>query len=490
MKRVDEGEYLLNYMDTGEKESRQEQSKEEYLQDIEKDLKIIKEFIEIVERLKEGEMKFKDDKIKLLRLIIEKNQDKKILLFTQFVDTADYLFTNLEDLSKKTFLMDKVTGDTKDKIGKVIKFSPSSNKDYIDREPSGPFTKFLISTDALSEGVNLQESDWVINYDLPWNPVRLIQRIGRIHRIGNNKDVFVHNFVPNEDIDKEINLVKTLKNKISDIIEIIGSEYSILTIEELEQIQKKEKDDVDLLVQKRKYIRENKLDELETVEESSKLSEFDKYLLEIIKTHRIKKEDIKDIVSPSKSIFTTLSGQENGKFFIYTIDDGVSRSMRYKFKKDRGELKEDYIPKISNLISPKKHLEAEDIQDVRQFEDEVLLKEEKERKKSQHVVFDERVEGVKKKIVRELQQARISQTTQISYRKKAGILEKKNIPDVYYKEVHEFYVKWIKDKTFISKHEGFIKELDALLETLEKVSQETIKTKDIKSQLTGFVVYG
>ena len=135
-------------------------------------------------------------------------------------------------------------------------------------------------------------------------------------------------------------------------------------------------------------------------------------------------------------------------------------------------------------------MEAEDIQDVRQFEDEVLLKEEKERKKSQHVVFDERVEGVKKKIVREIQQARINQTTQNIYRKKAGILEKKNIPDVYYKEVHEFYVKWIKDKTFISKHEEFIKNLDALLETLEKVSQETIKTKDIKSQLTGFVVYG
>jgi len=490
IKTVGEDEYLLNYMDTGKTNQKDEQTKEQYLNDIENDLKLIGEFIGLVEQLRMSGMKFKDDKIELLRDVISKNKDKKILLFTQFVDTADYLAENLKDMNQKSFVMDKVIGDTKDKIAKVIKFSPSSNKEYISREPTGPFTKFLISTDTLSEGVNLQEADWVINYDLPWNPVRLIQRIGRVHRIGNNKDVFVHNFVPSEDFDKEINLVKTLKKKIKNIIEIIGSEHSLLTLEELEQIKNKEKDDVDIITQKRDLIRQNKLDDLESVEESSKLSEFDKYLLDIIKTHTIKKDELKEIISPSKPIFTTLSGEEKGKFFVYTIDDGVSKSMRYKFMKEKEGLQEEYIPKIDNLISPRKHLLPEDMNDIHIFEKEVLGKEEKERKKSQHEISDERVEALKRRIVSKLNQTRLNNSSNNQFRKKAAQINKINIPEYYFKEVNEHYLKWIKDEKFVQNTKEFLTDFDDLLKTLEKVSQEAIKTKDIKSEMTGFVVYG
>jgi len=131
MKTVEEDQYILDYIDAG-KEVKWKEDKEEYLRDIKKDLEKISEFKVLIEKLKVKHTKFKDDKIEFLRQLIEKHRDKKILLFTQFVDTADYLYENFKDISSDRFLIREVTGSTKYKIAEVIRFSPSSQEEFIE----------------------------------------------------------------------------------------------------------------------------------------------------------------------------------------------------------------------------------------------------------------------------------------------------------------------------------------------------------------------
>ncbi|MFC7079479.1 helicase-related protein [Halorussus caseinilyticus] len=76
--------------------------------------------------------------------------------------------------------------------------------------------------------MNLQDVQVVVNYDLPWNPMRIVQRVGRIDRIGNTDDKFVHNFFPDGDIEAAIKLLERLQAKISDIALIVGKENNIL----------------------------------------------------------------------------------------------------------------------------------------------------------------------------------------------------------------------------------------------------------------------
>jgi len=495
-------QFLFDYVE-GEEGFKEKESKERYLEDIKNDLEKIAEFKAVVEKLKISYKKFKDDKIEVLRQLIEKRRDKKILLFTQFVDTADYLYENFKEISTDRFLIRRVTGDTKDKIAEVIRFSPSSQEEFIERAKTGeikpPFTKFLISTDTLSEGVNLQEADYVINYDLPWNPVRLIQRVGRAHRIGSNKDIFVLNFIPDKNIDKEMKLVETLKSKIDNIIEIIGAEYSILTIEELEKIRKKEVEDTKLLVEKREFMRKLELDKLEEEEERSKLDALDKYLIEVAERHGITKEDLEGTAVPAKVVYTILDSTDRGNLFIYGINAGEEVHPGFVFQEYDGNFREDFIPDADSFTSRRQHLFDDEILKADNFEKGVLKQKENQMKSSRHLVFDERTENLRKKIVRELQNYVYSRkliTKEGDFKEKLKeripVLEKRNIPEVYYKEIHEFYLKWIKGKQFLNAKTEleFLREFDSILATLEKASKEIVRVKDIQASLKGFVVYG
>ncbi len=490
-------QFLFDYVETEEK-FREKESKDEYIKDIKNDLEKILEFKLLVEKLKIDHTKFQDNKVEALKQLVEKYKDKKILLFTQFIDTANYLYENFKDISTNKFLIRKVTGDTKDKIAEVIRFSPTSQEEFIERtrKIKAPFTKFLISTDTLSEGVNLQEADYVINYDLPWNPVRLIQRVGRAHRIGSNKDIFAVNFIPDKNIDKEMKLVETLKSKIDNIIEIIGAEYSILTIEELEKIRKREVEDMKLLVEKRQFMRKLELDKLEQEEERSKLSELDKYLIDVIEAHGITKEHLIETKVPTKVIYTILDHANTGNLFIYSIDDGETVQTRYTFQEIEDKFREEYIPKVISFTSHRQHTTDNEILQVDNFDKGVLRKIEAQRKSLQHVVFDERTENLRKKIVRKLQNYVYNKSIgknkgfKQKLKKRIPTLERRNIPEVYYKELHEFYLNWIKDKQFLKTKSKFLQELDSILNNLEKASKEIIQVKDIKASLKGFVIYG
>lgn len=170
---------------------------------------------------------------------------KKILIFTQYKDTAYYIYTNLidwieQELDLHSWLKDKdkikvalVTGDTDiaTKINYMKRFSPRANDGWEEVKKYGEI-EILISTDALSEGVNLQDANAVVNYDLPWNPMTIVQRVGRVNRIGNEKDIDVINYVPSDEIEVIVGVLQKLKQKIQDITLVVGKDVKILSPDE------------------------------------------------------------------------------------------------------------------------------------------------------------------------------------------------------------------------------------------------------------------
>lgn len=200
-------------------------------QDLLYDKEILKNLLEQAKKI----TSLRDQKLMALKnLISEKIRkpinegNKKVLIFTAFADTAKYLYENIyqwamENHNVHTAL---VTGSeppkTTLKMNKVdfnnvlINFSPvSKERDKIMPEMKEEID-ILIATDCISEGQNLQDCDYLINYDIHWNPVRIIQRFGRIDRLGSkNKDIQLVNFWPPMELDEYINLVGRVKNRMT-----------------------------------------------------------------------------------------------------------------------------------------------------------------------------------------------------------------------------------------------------------------------------------
>jgi superfamily II DNA/RNA helicase len=110
----------------------------------------------------------------------------------------------------------------------VGRFAPKANPEYRFHKDESEIN-LLVATDVLSEGLNLQDCDKIINYDLHWNPVRLIQRFGRIDRIGSEHDViWGFNFLPETELDKNLGLKDKLANRIREIHETIGLDAAVL----------------------------------------------------------------------------------------------------------------------------------------------------------------------------------------------------------------------------------------------------------------------
>jgi len=197
--------------------------------DIEHDLRILKKMFNKVEPITPED----DDKLLRLREILtttgghgEPLSQKKCLIFTQFKDTAVYLFENLKDVLPSG--VESIFGTEKDKSLTAYRFSPKSNKNMNYGETFKEI-KLLIATDVMSEGLNLQDCDQIINYDLHWNPVRLIQRFGRIDRIGTEHDViYGYNFLPEKELDRGLGLISKLTKRIEEINLMLGGDAAIL----------------------------------------------------------------------------------------------------------------------------------------------------------------------------------------------------------------------------------------------------------------------
>ncbi|GHS87082.1 helicase [Synergistales bacterium] len=173
----------------------------------------------------------------LLKLITQKitapinGDNKKILIFSAFSDTAEYLYANVSAYVKDRFELDvaMITGSTDGKTTVKLQhtdmntiltlFSPLSKDKDILMPESNAKIDILIGTDCISEGQNLQDCDYCVNYDIHWNPVRIIQRFGRIDRIGSRNAVIqLVNFWPDMELDEYINLKGRVETRMTIVV--------------------------------------------------------------------------------------------------------------------------------------------------------------------------------------------------------------------------------------------------------------------------------
>jgi hypothetical protein len=174
--------------------------------------------------------------------------NRKVLVFTAFADTATYLYESLLEWASKELGIHMALvcggGDTRTTFGSnaydriLTNFSPrAKHRDKIPSMPQQGEIELLIATDCISEGQNLQDCDYLINYDIHWNPVRIIQRFGRIDRIGSvNSAVHLVNFWPTEDLNKYINLKNRVEARMA-LVDISATfEDNVLKNEEIEDI--------------------------------------------------------------------------------------------------------------------------------------------------------------------------------------------------------------------------------------------------------------
>ena len=148
--------------------------------------------------------------------------NQKVLVFSQFADTVRYLDAQLRRMSVNEVA--GVTGDSDDPTQFAWRFSPVSNQ-RPHTENREKELRVLIATDVLSEGQNLQDCAIVVNYDLPWAIIRLIQRAGRVDRIGQNADeILCHSFLPADGVERIITLRKRVRERLKENAEVVGAD--------------------------------------------------------------------------------------------------------------------------------------------------------------------------------------------------------------------------------------------------------------------------
>ncbi|MDR1469257.1 MAG: phospholipase D-like domain-containing protein [Spirochaetaceae bacterium] len=160
-------------------------------------------------------------------LVSKKYAGEKIIVFTQYADTAHYLYHALKKRGVRD--LERVTGSSENATNIAHRFSPESNKKHLGKKQFAPSMpgeiRVLIATDVLSEGQNLQDCHIVVNYDLPWAIIRLIQRAGRVDRIGQKSDtIYCYSFLPEDGLETILALRGRLQKRIKENAEAVGSD--------------------------------------------------------------------------------------------------------------------------------------------------------------------------------------------------------------------------------------------------------------------------
>jgi superfamily II DNA or RNA helicase len=486
-----------------EKEDGLEEGKrsEEYLSEIRHDLRIVDTFLSKLEAVRLEQFDYLDDKLEELKALLRRRSDEKTLIFTQFTATAEYLRKNLSGEVFSGRIIRKVTGGSRSKMAEAMRFSPSSYGEEaktemeleqgISIEP--PYTDILISTETLAEGVNLQEADLVVNYDLPWNPVKLIQRVGRANRLGASEGLTAVNFLPDENIDQEMRLVARLKDKIHNIIQIINNEHSILSPEEAAMIERREANDLDLVERKRDMIRELDLDALEEGSEGEKVSSLDRWLLESAEAAGLRRQDLDGGEVSHNIPYTVMEGTPSEIYLYELSTEGGSYPGHYLSDEKGGE-----VPAPESLRSPRHHLKAEEVEMVTRFAEGTLREEEMDRRKAQREVFDVRARKVKTDLISELKNARRATSKRLtpreselnkSAREAIAALESLRVPSRRKSEMRNFASKWFGNSEYLRRPGEFLGELEQLISELAEVSEVVAPSDSVSSELVAFCLY-
>ena len=336
-----------------------------FKRDLEHDVKCLQEFYDNIHAyhvaFDAGEVE--DEKLNELAQVIadkQKKDNKKVVVFTAYSDTAEFLYQQLRSKFHFSHIA-CVTGkgsydDTSDKLQSnfnniLERFAPysklylekdwswlyednnCSRKDYYDddrrrwkvpyelwqdyvskydaktQEKIDTEIDILIATDCLSEGQNLQDADLVINYDIHWNPVRLIQRFGRIDRIGSrNKTIGSVNFWPSSDYDGYLGLEKRIENRMASM-KLIGSETQAINEKYLEMV----KDNPLVEKNAKRLLDELKNNSLSDIEDSQSLSLSDLSL-------EIYRQDLLEYIERYQD---KLKSMPQGAFSGFTLDDDL-----------------------------------------------------------------------------------------------------------------------------------------------------------------------
>lgn len=158
----------------------------------------------------------------LLKLLTKKHAKEKVIVFTQFADTVRYLGKQVQ--LRGIPRVAGVSGESEDPTTLAWQFSPVSNNKRDNIMPEDEL-RVLIATDILSEGQNLQDCSIVINYDLPWAIIRLIQRAGRVDRIGQHaENIFCYSFLPAQGVERIIRLRERVRQRLSENAEVVGTD--------------------------------------------------------------------------------------------------------------------------------------------------------------------------------------------------------------------------------------------------------------------------
>ena len=161
---------------------------------------------------------------RLHKLLAKIHPHEKVVIFSQFADTVRYLESQLK--GRGVGAIEGVTGASSDPTEAAWRFSPVSNNKRREVEP-GDELRVLVATDILSEGQNLQDSFIVVNYDLPWAIIRLVQRAGRVDRIGQrSEEILCYSFLPAEGVERIIRLRARVRQRLHENAEVVGTDES------------------------------------------------------------------------------------------------------------------------------------------------------------------------------------------------------------------------------------------------------------------------
>jgi hypothetical protein len=206
-------------------------SVDEWIEDLDEDYEVLSDIHKSMEDIGPED----DDKLRSLKeFLAGLKKNEKIVIFSEAETTVNYLYDQLNPEGKDKSIA-RLSGDNREQTGYILKrFAPNANlKKGRDGKPMekmpGPEVRILIATDVVSEGQNLQDCGRVLNYDLHWNPVRMIQRFGRVDRIGTEySEIHLNNMWPDTDIDNTLSLTDRLLNRIQSFHDLIGLDNKLL----------------------------------------------------------------------------------------------------------------------------------------------------------------------------------------------------------------------------------------------------------------------
>jgi len=332
----------------------------EFIEDLNNDLKILKEIKTLWEdittdpKINEFIHKLSTDKIL---------KENKIIVFTESMETAEYLEKNLKSMYKDAVISfsSKSGAPIKEKI--IENFDPKSSKPKDD-------IKILITTDILSEGVNLHRSNVIINYDIPWNPVRIIQRVGRINRVDTQFDkIFIYNFFPTVQSNEEIKLEEAAIGKLQAFHNILGEDASYLTegeevnsfelfkrLNSKEVIEGEESEESELkYLSELRNIRDNNPDLFEKIKRLPKKARS-------AKIHSVDKESVITFFRKGKLRKMFISNAESTKELDFFQTAEILKSNKDTKREKIGQKYYDYLDKNKDAF---KSSLVEDIQEVK-----------------------------------------------------------------------------------------------------------------------------